>query len=76
VETIKKLLSYLTPKMRVKFSLYCALDVACNLDEKTKGPALAAIELVEKWLKDPIKVSRTELEIAAYSAHSARMQRN
>src|SRR5665213_2533920 len=71
MEAIKALLELLPFVLRVEFSVYCARDVIVNLNAETKAPAIAAIELTEKWLRNPASVTNTELYSAASAAHSA-----
>src|SRR5271165_5518871 len=65
---IKELLNLLPHHLQVEFAIYCVNDVKELLPKE----GLLALELTQKWLKNPLSVSNKELiDAAAASAASA-----
>jgi len=63
---LERLLNRLPHKLIVEFAVYCVNDVKELIPKK----ALPALELTEKWLKNPLSVSNKELSDATNAAYA------
>src|SRR5271165_1260878 len=64
---IKELLNLLPHHLQVEFAIYCVNDVKELLPKE----GLLALELTQKWLKNPLSVANKELIDAAAASAAA-----